>query len=88
MGLLWFQVLGEKRVGVEMGDEDEFGPRKRIKIRDLESVCRAEGTCFKLFQISWLFWFCWGSGCLNLCVERVNLKFESSDEDCMCFRIA
>ncbi|KAL6123472.1 hypothetical protein ACLB2K_075994 [Fragaria x ananassa] len=41
------KVLGEKGVGVEMGDEDEFGPRKRIKIRDLDSVCRAEGSSKK-----------------------------------------
>ncbi|PRQ59629.1 hypothetical protein RchiOBHm_Chr1g0372301 [Rosa chinensis] len=41
------KVLGEKRVSVELGGEDELGPRKRIKMRDLESVCRAEGISKK-----------------------------------------
>ena len=38
----------EKRGSVESGIEHQHGPRKRVKMRDLESVCRSDGISFFL----------------------------------------
>lgn len=45
-----FQILGEKRISTGLGEEHDLGPRKRIKMRDLESVCRAEGTYYNYLK--------------------------------------
>ncbi|KAI5346710.1 PREDICTED: conserved (UCP030365) [Prunus dulcis] len=37
------KIVGEKRVSTELGQERDLGSRKRLKMRDLESVCRSEG---------------------------------------------
>lgn len=52
-----FQILGEKRISTGLGEEHELGPRKRIKMRDLESVCRAEGTYYNYLKLLVVFGF-------------------------------
>ncbi|PON34953.1 cation-transporting ATPase [Parasponia andersonii] len=37
------KIMGEKRGSSESGYENQHGPRKRVKMRDLESVCRPGG---------------------------------------------
>ncbi|XP_024026040.1 uncharacterized protein LOC21394511 isoform X2 [Morus notabilis] len=38
-----YQTVGEKRGSAESGYEQQRSPRKRVKMRDLESVCRSDG---------------------------------------------
>ncbi|XP_062092333.1 uncharacterized protein LOC133798144 [Humulus lupulus] len=38
------KILGEKRGSSEPGDKHQHGPRKRIKMRDLKSVCGSDGV--------------------------------------------
>ncbi|GMN41147.1 hypothetical protein TIFTF001_010378 [Ficus carica] len=40
------KMAGEKRGCAESGYEQQRSPRKRVKMRDLESVCRSDGTNF------------------------------------------
>lgn len=47
--------MREKRSGEELGERSEMA-RKRVKMRDLDSVLRSEGKYFENFN---LFCLCW-----------------------------
>lgn len=41
-------MAGEKRGSAESGYEQQRSPWKRVKMRDLESVCRSDGISFQV----------------------------------------
>lgn len=45
MFIFYFKIMGEKRSSAKLGDKDDCA-RGRVKMRDLESVCRSEGEVF------------------------------------------
>ena len=54
--------MREKRRGDELEERSEID-RKRVKMRDLDSVLRSEGKYFENFSF---FCSCWVIGCCNL----------------------
>ena len=54
--------MREKRRGEELEERPEID-RKRVKMRDLDSVLRSEGKYFANFSF---FCLCWVIGCCNL----------------------